>query len=149
MYTIRYLCRISKLSRSAILYYDSLGLLKPVERSASNYRLYSDDSLEMLKRICLFREAGISLKEIGTLITVQENDDIGTSILENTLFQLNCYIRQIQEKRNTIVSMIKARKSEVPNDIFAETMIDDLINKLPSFAFDINKALGFDLEEIG
>jgi len=52
MYTIRKLCERSGLSRTALLYYESIGLLEAEGRSESNYRLYSDVSAERLEKIC-------------------------------------------------------------------------------------------------
>ena len=89
MYTIRDLCKTSKLSRSTILYYDSLGLLKPDERTESNYRLYSEGSLNSLRKICLYRDAGVSLEDIKVLLNTPECDSRSISILEKTLLQLN------------------------------------------------------------
>ncbi|HPW52681.1 MAG TPA: MerR family DNA-binding transcriptional regulator, partial [Spirochaetota bacterium] len=41
MYTIGKLAKKYGISRSAILYYDSEGLLKPDQRLSNGYRLYS------------------------------------------------------------------------------------------------------------
>ena len=64
MYTIKQLCVKSGLSRSTLLYYDSLRLVQPSARSQANYRLYSDDDVKRLERVCLYKEAGVSLEEI-------------------------------------------------------------------------------------
>ncbi|MEG2057161.1 MAG: MerR family transcriptional regulator [Romboutsia sp.] len=37
-------------------YYDEIGLLKPSEITESGYRLYYNDSLEILQQILFFRE---------------------------------------------------------------------------------------------
>ena len=75
MYTIRELCKISGLSRTALLYYESIGLLTPEARSESNYRLYSDDSAKRLERICTYREAGVPLAEIVQILSYESNDE--------------------------------------------------------------------------
>jgi len=151
MYTIRDLCKVSKLSRSTILYYDSLGLLKPAERSESNYRLYSDESLEILRKICLYRDAGVSLKDIGWLIAVPENDEKNIRILESTLFQLNNLERAVQKKQSTVIDMMKAIRDKSSAEI-SDEQIDlnwEHVDKwISSFAFDIYKALGFDNDEM-
>jgi len=148
MYTIRDLCRISKLSRSAILYYDSMGLLKPACRSAANYRLYSDESIETLKKICLYRDAGVELKDIGILISGTEDDNLRIAILDSTLKWINIHIRELQEKQRAIIEMHK--KSRGGDDSTAiEQFFDELLEKIPSFASCIDEAaLGFgnDLE---
>ncbi|MDO4355533.1 MAG: MerR family transcriptional regulator [Clostridia bacterium] len=65
---------ISQLSAAAgvsvrtLRYYDSIGLLKPVEQSEAGYRLYGEDALDRLRRIALLKELGFSLTEIGRLL---------------------------------------------------------------------------------
>ncbi|MCL2401400.1 MAG: MerR family transcriptional regulator [Oscillospiraceae bacterium] len=147
MYTIRDLCRISKLSRSAILYYDSLGLLKPVERSTANYRLYSDESLAALNKICLYREAGVSLADIEILLNTPESDNKSIDILEKTLFRINNQMRQVQEMQKTVVEMLKA-----VNGVNGADAVDELSDEehnalrekaISMWTFDVLKATGF------
>ena len=64
MLTVGHLARRFELSRSTLLYYDSIGLLKPSGRSKSRYRLYSEDDCRRLQAICRYREAGLALDEI-------------------------------------------------------------------------------------
>ena len=68
METISAMSSKSGLSRSALLYYDRLGLLKPFRRSRSGYRLYSSAEVDRLEQICLFRQMGIPLKEMRKLL---------------------------------------------------------------------------------
>jgi DNA-binding transcriptional MerR regulator len=51
VYTIGRIARIFGLSRSTLLYYDSIGLLTPTGRSDAGYRLYSEDDRKRLERI--------------------------------------------------------------------------------------------------
>ena len=67
-YRISELARRFGLSRSTLLYYDRLGLLRPSGRSQADYRQYSEDDLSRLERICFFRQAGLSLAEIARLL---------------------------------------------------------------------------------
>ncbi len=54
-------------------HYDEIGLLTPSGRTTSGYRSYSDDDLDRLQRILLYRELGFPLETIATLV-----DDPGT-----------------------------------------------------------------------
>jgi DNA-binding transcriptional MerR regulator len=143
MHTINELCKISGLSRSTILYYDSLGLLKPYKRSASNYRLYSDESVTALKKICLYREAGVELADIARLIVAPENDDLNLDILERTLYQLNHQARRVKDKQQIIISMIKAiRDAAIDDDAECEKYFARQEKRIALFAFDIRDASG-------
>ena len=66
--TVTLLARACGLSRSTVLYYESLGLLKPVRRSAGNYRLYGERDLERLRQVCLYRNAGLKLSDIRSIL---------------------------------------------------------------------------------
>ena len=52
-YTVKHLCHRFNLSRSALLYYDSIGLLKPSGRTAGNYRIFTDEEIKRLDQICI------------------------------------------------------------------------------------------------
>ena len=64
MITVGRLAKRFGLSRSTLLYYDSIGLLRPTGRSAKGYRLYSEDDAARLEKICLYRQTGLSLDEV-------------------------------------------------------------------------------------
>ena len=56
MLTISQLGRRFGLSRSTLLYYDSIGLLSPSLRSRANYRLYSRSDVERMELIDVYRQ---------------------------------------------------------------------------------------------
>ena len=59
------LARASGLSIRAVRYYDQIGLLAPSGRTSAGHRIYGDDDVQRLYRICLLRRAGLSLADIG------------------------------------------------------------------------------------
>ena len=110
MYTIKQLCEKSGLSRTALLYYDSLGLVSPSARSRANYRLYSDEDVKRLERVCIYRDAGVSLEEIGQILSLGEN--LERSILEKTMAMLNKQAHSIREKQEKISTLLQKRECE-------------------------------------
>ena len=66
--TVGRLAKRFGLSRSTLLYYDRLGLLRPSGRSGGDYRLYEDADVQRLDAICRFRAAGFSLADIAALL---------------------------------------------------------------------------------
>ncbi len=105
MFKISKLCKLFQLSRSTLLYYDAIGLLTPVSRTEANYRLYSNEDVSRLEKICTFRKAGISLMEIKQML---ELEDIGYSkILTDRFNQINQEIQELKNQQNCIVSMLK------------------------------------------
>jgi DNA-binding transcriptional MerR regulator len=64
MLTISKLARRCGLSRSTLLYYESIGLLGPAARTPANYRRYGTADLRRLEQICVYRDAGLKLELI-------------------------------------------------------------------------------------
>src|SRR5215472_15426757 len=83
VYSISRLARACGLSRSALLYYDRLGLLKPSGRTGSGYRYYTAAEQRRLQRIGHFREAGLTLKEIRAVLS--SGGKPGARLLEKRL----------------------------------------------------------------
>jgi DNA-binding transcriptional MerR regulator len=104
MYTIGQLSNKVALSRSTLLYYDEIGLLKPSTRTAANYRRYSEEDLCRLQQICLYRETGMPLIEIRQLLESSANDT--DLILEKHLHDLNQSMRKLEIQRQIIARMI-------------------------------------------
>jgi DNA-binding transcriptional MerR regulator len=66
--TVTRLGRSCDLSRSTVLYYESIGLLTRPRRSAGNYRVYTARDMDRLRQICLYRESGLTLSDIRSLL---------------------------------------------------------------------------------
>ena len=66
--TIKDMEVLFRMTRANIRFYEAEGLLKPT-RNANGYRDYSENDLEVLKRIKLLRTLHISLEEIKSLHT--------------------------------------------------------------------------------
>ncbi len=104
--TISALARASGLSRSTLLYYDRLGLLKPGRRSTANYRLYSGSEAKRLEQICLHRNMGIPLKEIASLLSEQGVNN-SVEILQRRLRSLDAGIAELRRQQRCIVEILK------------------------------------------
>lgn len=105
MLTISRLAAQFGLSRSTLLYYDSIGLLSPGSRSAKGYRYYSDREARRLRKICLYRKVGLSLGEIREILDgTQERISI---ILEERLEELNREVTELREQQRLILKILK------------------------------------------
>ena len=67
-YTIGRLAEAAGVHVETVRYYERRGLLAPPPRSASGYRLYSDDDLRLLQLIARGKRLGFTLREIGDLV---------------------------------------------------------------------------------
>ena len=66
--TISQLAEAAEVPSTTIRYYERIGLIKPESRSHSNYRLYSEKSLERLRFIRAAQATGFILDDIRTLM---------------------------------------------------------------------------------
>ena len=73
-FTAGEIAKISGVSSRTIRFYDSKGLLQPVDYSESGYRYYDSSSFETLQRILMFKFLGFSLDQIKACIQDDLND---------------------------------------------------------------------------
>jgi len=98
------------LSRSTLLYYDEIGLLRPDYRESSGYRFYSETNLKNLRRICELKEAGFSLKEIQGIL--EKGGDPNDREVEVQIRKLNEEVRFIRQKQRLLGGMLKHKASQ-------------------------------------
>ncbi len=110
MFTIGQVAKQYALSRSTLIYYDSISILCPSDRSASNYRLYSEDDLKKMDRIQLFRSAGLSLESIGLLFD-QESTELNAT-LESRLLTINGEIQGLRNQQSVILKILENESLE-------------------------------------
>lgn len=103
--TISQLAKLAGLSRSTLLYYDRIGLLAAAGRSQAGYRLYSEQNLQRLERICALRAAGLSLKDIQKMLAAKSAP--GVQILERRLAELGAEAVRIRQQQHLIAEMLK------------------------------------------
>jgi DNA-binding transcriptional MerR regulator len=103
--TVTNLARSCGLSRTTILYYESMGLLKAARRSAGNYRVYTEKDLQRLRQICIYRDAGLTLGDIRSLLDQPASDAAG--VLERRLLQLNGEIEKLRDHQKAIARLLK------------------------------------------
>lgn len=111
MLTVGQLAERFNLSRTALLYYDSIGLLCPSARSRANYRLYSDEDVRRMELIGIYRRAGLPLADIGEIL------DSGSTALRNLLERrleiLGGEIDRLQQQQGLIVEILGG-EAELP-----------------------------------
>jgi MerR family transcriptional regulator, thiopeptide resistance regulator len=105
VYTIGILAKRFQLARSTLLYYDSIGLLKPSARTHSDYRVYSDEDAKRLEQICLYRRAGLPLTDIKRILDSPENTMV--SVLEKRLDELSEDMERLRQQQHFIIGLLK------------------------------------------
>jgi DNA-binding transcriptional MerR regulator len=104
-YSISKLARMCGLSRSTLLYYDRVGLLRPCGRTGSGYRYYTDHAQQRLERIRHFREGGLTLKEIRAVLS--SGGKPGTKLLEQRLRETADRIVGLKHQQRLLAGMLR------------------------------------------
>lgn len=102
-YSISRLARAFGLSRSTLLYYDRIGLLAPSGRTGSGYRCYSKENYRRLERICQFREAGLTLKEIRGVLA--SGGKPGAKLLDKRMRETAAMIVDLKNQQRVLAGM--------------------------------------------
>lgn len=68
-YTVQKLGQLAGVSTRTLRYYDELGLLKPARINSSGYRIYGQAEVNALQHILFYRELGLGLEEIRTIVS--------------------------------------------------------------------------------
>lgn len=95
-----------------IRHYESLGLLSRVERTLSNYRIYSDRDLHVLRFIKRGRSLGFSMKEIEALLGLWQNSRRKSAevrrLAARHIEELDSKIVEMQGMRDTLTHLVSA-----------------------------------------
>jgi len=105
MYTVGRLAGRHGLSRSALLYYDRIGLLSPHGRARGEYRRYSAEDDERLGRICEYRRAGIGLDAIRRMLDAPAAGGVAEA-LKQRLGELNREMEALREQQSLVAVLL-------------------------------------------
>ncbi len=105
MSTIGKLAKKHGLSRSTLLYYDRIGLLRPTGHVDGQYRHYSAAEDLRLAKICEYRKAGLKLKEIARLLE-HPAESSASRALEERLKQLNQEMVALREQQELVATLL-------------------------------------------
>lgn len=109
MLTVSQIAHRCGLSRSTLLYYESIGLMKAAGRTGGNYRKYGEKDLERLRQVCLYRSAGLTLDDIRTLLDRPEND--AGAVLKRRLGEISTEIERLRGHQRAIVKLLQTKWS--------------------------------------
>lgn len=146
MYRIGELARQFSLSRSTLLYYDRIGLLSPSGRSDAGYRLYSPGDRERLDAICTFRQAGLGIDNIRSILASGGDDT--TAVLQRRLQEIGNEIRSLQTKQRLLAGMLRLKgeggpRTTVDKEMFVSMLraagMDDMAMKQLHAEFELRE----------
>ena len=96
MKTVKEVSKLTGVSIRTLHHYDAIGLLKPTQVTDAGYRLYDEAALEKLSMILVFRELGLSLKEIGDILHAPDFDR--NRVLEKQIALMQERVSKLQDR---------------------------------------------------
>jgi MerR family transcriptional regulator, thiopeptide resistance regulator len=109
MMTVTKLARSCGLSRSTVLYYESIGLLQPKLRSEGNYRCYGEQEAARLRQIRVYRDAGLRMEDIRALL---ERPDTGAeAVLQRRFAEIGAEIEALRGHQRAIARLLRQPRS--------------------------------------
>jgi MerR family transcriptional regulator, thiopeptide resistance regulator len=134
MLTVTQLARRCGLSRTALLYYESIGLMPPPPRSGGNYRSYGEADVRRLLQIRVYREAGLKLEDVRDLLDRPGGD--AAVVLKRRLVEISTEIGTLRAHQRAILKLLEHKALGKVKMITKEKWIS------------IMKACGFSAEQM-
>jgi DNA-binding transcriptional MerR regulator len=107
--SISELAKYARITRTALIHYDSIGLLTPVERGGNNYRYYSYRQITKTNLIMTLQSLGLTLSEIAEIIEKRTPENIG-EIFSRQSIHIDSEIKRLKNAKallDTLTGIIK------------------------------------------
>lgn len=100
-YAISEMAHLFDLSRQTLIYYDRIGLFHPAYVNDEGYRYYAPTQIPYLRLICLLRDMGVELKEIGRVVEARDVNRV-VDVLDAQADELVARIAALERTRDLI-----------------------------------------------
>lgn len=124
-YSISQIAQLCGLSRSTLLYYERIGLIDETPRKENGYRSYSSKELQTVRRVQAYRQMGLPLKKIKSLM--DQHGEKGPEILEDQLFQLGSQIQELKRQQFQILSLLQNRELHNKYGVLTARDFEDIL----------------------
>ena len=111
LYTTGEIAKLAGVSVRTVQFYDRKGILPPSQLSEGGRRLYSQEDLGKLQRICLWKTMGLSLEAIIGILESQNADKVLELLLEQQAKALEEDIQDRQQQLRSIRALEENLKS--------------------------------------
>lgn len=97
-YSIGDLAQVAGISRRALRYYDEIDLLNPTQKTSAGYRLYGEKEVNRLQQVLFYRELGLNLVTIRTILDDPQFDRIQA---------LEEHMRHLMKKQQHLATLLQ------------------------------------------
>lgn len=121
-----------------VRHYHTLGLLPQPQRSAGNYRLYTQQDIQRLRRIMALKQQGFQLSHIRQLLDSQPEATLDTTVLIQLQQQYHAVIQQVTQLRQTAAAL----ENLLGRDHNCQTAQAEALSQLKQLDVDAQAGLG-------
>ncbi|MFQ3787803.1 Cu(I)-responsive transcriptional regulator [Halomonas sp. A29] len=102
--------KASGISEKMIRYYESIGLISPVRRTESGYRIFSEKDVHALRFISRARDLGFSVEQMGNLLALWQDRHRASAdvkaVAQAHIEELDGKIKKLQDMRQTLEHLV-------------------------------------------
>jgi DNA-binding transcriptional MerR regulator len=111
MLTVTKLARRCGVSRTTLLYYESIQLIPPPQRSGSNYRYYEEADAQRLLQIRSYRDAGLTIDDIRAILSTKSRHtgSKASGVLKRRLLELDAEIQTLRDHQRAILKLLESK----------------------------------------
>lgn len=113
-----------------IRYYETIGLIRPADRRANNYRAYSERDVETLRFIHRARRLGFSVREISDLLTLWRDKQRAShdvkGLAQRHIEDIDRKMAELASMRRTLAHLVHRCHGDARPDC---PILDDLAGK--------------------
>lgn len=120
MYTISQLARQAGIPTTTLRYYERIGLIEPEDRSAGNYRLYSDESLRKVRFVRAAQSIGFTLDDIKQLLAAETGSlprcGQVRELIEHRLSDVEQRLQDLRHVQKVLKAALKRCRQRKPSE---------------------------------
>jgi DNA-binding transcriptional MerR regulator len=105
MMTVNTLAKRCGVSRSTLLHYESIGLLRRPPRTAGNYRAYGEQDAARVQQIGVYRKVGLGLGAIRGLLGRPDGE--AAAVLQRRLVEIDAEIETLRGHQRAILRLLQ------------------------------------------
>src|SRR5512137_3060830 len=106
MITVGKLAERFGLSRTTLLYYERIRLLRSTARSESGYRLYGEDAVARLRLISTYKNAGLPLAQIRKLLDAPDAPSL--DVFRRRIVELDGQIAHLRVQQRALLGLLRS-----------------------------------------
>ncbi|MBK1813249.1 MerR family transcriptional regulator [Clostridium sp. YIM B02505] len=96
--------KITGLTKKAIYYYENAGLINPIKDDENNYRMYTEEDIDVLKKVDLLRKLEVPVKDIAIILSSPFKLN---EVMVKQLHSIDERIKLLNKSKNIIESLLK------------------------------------------